>query len=73
MFLHTNILYQRFVIKSGDLQVGAKIGAGSFGEVRAGTLHGDKVAVKQIIRQKINDAALVELRAESALLRWVLI
>lgn len=60
----------RFLIKYEDLKIGEKIGAGSYGEVRAGVVHGQKVAVKQIVRQKLTDTALVELRAESALLRY---
>lgn len=65
-----SLIESRFLIKPENLEIGAKIGAGSFGEVRAGVLHGKKVAVKQLIRQKISDTALVELRFESALLRY---
>eukprot|EP00026_Physarum_polycephalum_P009801 Phypoly_transcript_09938.p1 GENE.Phypoly_transcript_09938~~Phypoly_transcript_09938.p1 ORF type:complete len:429 (+),score=51.32 Phypoly_transcript_09938:147-1289(+) len=59
---------EKFVIKYEELQIGTKIGAGSFGEVKSGVLRGKKVAIKQLIRHKITDVAQIELRAECAVL-----
>jgi hypothetical protein len=70
VFIYIIIACDRFVIKYEDLQIGTKIGAGSFGEVKAGILRGKKVAIKQLIRHKVTDIAQIELRAECAVLRY---
>lgn len=61
---------RRWVVQYEDLRIGEKVGAGNFGEVRVGTWKGDKVAIKQFVRQKVNDTTLLDLMAESAMLRY---
>eukprot|EP00026_Physarum_polycephalum_P002356 Phypoly_transcript_02362.p1 GENE.Phypoly_transcript_02362~~Phypoly_transcript_02362.p1 ORF type:complete len:737 (+),score=63.66 Phypoly_transcript_02362:510-2720(+) len=61
-------LKDRWIINYSDLQVAEKIGVGTFGEVWCGTLKGKRVAIKELIKQKVNISTIVELRAESAIL-----
>lgn len=52
-----------------DIQFGQVLGSGSFGEVFAATYRGTKVAVKKVLRHKMNKQANMEMRAECALLQ----
>lgn len=55
------------MIRFDDLQIGEKIGQGSFGTVKLGTWNDKKVAVKQMIKQNV-DNSILEIQAESAML-----
>jgi serine/threonine protein kinase len=44
------------------------IGTGSFGDVFAGAWKGQKVAIKQFMKQKVTDEVLLEMRTESGIL-----
>lgn len=46
-----NDYYYRWVLKKEELEIGSRIGVGSFGEVRDGTWKGTKVAIKLLVRQ----------------------
>lgn len=58
------------MINYDDIKIQDKVGMGSFGEVSHGYWRGQNVAVKQFIRQRVTDVALLELRAESGVLRY---
>eukprot|EP00026_Physarum_polycephalum_P006170 Phypoly_transcript_06211.p1 GENE.Phypoly_transcript_06211~~Phypoly_transcript_06211.p1 ORF type:complete len:603 (-),score=87.25 Phypoly_transcript_06211:16-1776(-) len=58
----------KWVINYEELQLAEKIGAGTLGEARAAILRGEKVAVKELVKQKLSDVDTIDLRAESALL-----
>lgn len=59
---------EAWLVRYEDVVIGEKIGSGSFGEVKLGNYKGQKVAVKQLLKQKMTDTALLEMRAESAML-----
>lgn len=61
---------ERWLINYQDIEFKEKIGSGSFGEVKLGILKGKRVAVKQLIKQRLADVALLELQAEAAILRY---
>jgi serine/threonine protein kinase len=46
------------------------IGTGSFGDVFVGTWKGQRVAIKQFMKQKVTDEILLEMRTESGILRY---
>ena len=56
---------QPYLIRYADLEFGEKLGEGSFGEVRRGTLRGsDDVAIKRVRITRVNDASVADFRAE---------
>eukprot|EP00026_Physarum_polycephalum_P011583 Phypoly_transcript_11818.p1 GENE.Phypoly_transcript_11818~~Phypoly_transcript_11818.p1 ORF type:complete len:376 (+),score=64.81 Phypoly_transcript_11818:141-1130(+) len=59
---------ERWNIRWSELEIGERIGAGSFGEVKLARWHGQKVAVKEMLKQKVEDNTLLEIRAESFIL-----
>jgi serine/threonine protein kinase len=51
-----------------DVEVGASIGAGGFGEVFEAMWRGEKVALKKLLRQRITEDIGIRLRAEAFLM-----
>ncbi|WBR14733.1 Ser/thr kinase [Pandoravirus kuranda] len=58
----------RWVIDFADVQLGAQVGIGSYGVVYRAVWKGVNVAVKRFIRQKLDERAMLGLRAETALM-----
>jgi len=50
--------------------VGPEIGTGSFGKVYSAEYNGQKVAVKTFLKRKVTDDAILEMRLESAILKY---
>ena len=50
--------------------MGPEIGVGSFGHVYSGELNGQKVAVKTFLKRKVSDNTILDMRLESAILRY---
>jgi tRNA A-37 threonylcarbamoyl transferase component Bud32 len=57
-----------WIINTGKISMGNKIGEGNFGKVVAGSYFGTKVAVKQLFKTKLDDLALTKMRKEAAIL-----
>lgn len=58
----------RWVIQYEEIEVGEHIGTGSYGIVYRGKWKGLDVAVKRIIKQKLDERTMLEFRAEMAFL-----
>jgi serine/threonine protein kinase len=58
----------RWIIDYNEIRMGAQVGLGSYGVVYRGTWKGVDVAVKQFIKQKLDERRMLEFRAEMAML-----
>eukprot|EP00026_Physarum_polycephalum_P000640 Phypoly_transcript_00641.p1 GENE.Phypoly_transcript_00641~~Phypoly_transcript_00641.p1 ORF type:complete len:1297 (+),score=194.44 Phypoly_transcript_00641:293-4183(+) len=59
---------EKWVIQYEDLKIDSAVGAGAYGTVHSGEYQGKKVAIKKFINQKVKENALLDMRAESAIL-----
>ncbi len=58
----------RWIINYNEIQIGQQVGTGSYGIVSRGKWKGVDVAVKRIIKQKLDERKMLEFRAEMAFL-----
>lgn len=58
-----------WVVNMDDVELGAVVGMGSYGEVLEGHLGGKRVAVKRLLRKSMSEAARLQLYEESCLMR----
>ncbi|ELR13222.1 serine/threonine kinase [Acanthamoeba castellanii str. Neff] len=57
-----------WIIDRRKITTGVEVGRGNYGQVSEGTYDGRRVAVKQLYKGRLDDAAMVKMRKEAALL-----